>query len=110
VAFESGLSIRREVDRFLKEQGVSVDVVLEFDNIENIKKGIEAGGGVALLPEPMIRKERDAGTLLAARLEGCHLVRPLAIIHRRQSRPGAATQHFIEMLQSQDSAPTNGDI
>ena len=109
VAFEPGLSIRREVDRFLKEQGVTVDVVLEFDNIENIKKGIEAGGGLALLPEPMIRKEREAGTLLAARLEGCRLVRPLAIVHRRQSRPGSATQHFIEMLQSQDSAPTNGD-
>ena len=109
VAFDSGLSIRREVDRFLKEQGVGVEVVLEFDNIENIKKGIEAGGGLALLPEPMIRKERDAGTLLSARLDGCRLVRPLAIVRRRRDRPGAATQDFIEMLQAQDSAPTNGD-
>jgi DNA-binding transcriptional LysR family regulator len=109
VAFERSLGIRREVDRFLKEQGVTVDVVLEFDNIETIKKGIEVGGGLALLPEPMIRKEREAGTLLAARLEGCRMVRPLAIIHRRQHRLGAATQGFIDMLQSQDSTPTNGD-
>ena len=109
VAFEKGLSIRREVDRFLRDEGVTVDVVLEFDNIENIKKGIEVGAGLGLLPEPMIRKEREAGTLLAAKLEGCRMVRPLGIIHRRQNHLGAATQGFIEMLQAHDSAPTNGD-
>jgi DNA-binding transcriptional LysR family regulator len=110
VAFDQGLSIRKEVDRFLRDQGVTVDVVLEFDNIENIKKGIEIGSGLALLPEPMIRKEREAGTLLAAKLEGCRMVRPLAIIHRRQHRPGTATQAFIEMLRAHDAAPTNGHV
>jgi len=110
VAFDRGLSIRKEVDRFLRDQGVAVDVVLEFDNIENIKKGIEIGSGLALLPEPMIRKEREAGTLLAAKLEGCRMVRPLAIIHRRQQRPGTATRAFIEMLRAHDSVPTNGHV
>ncbi len=110
VAFEKTLSIRREVDRFLREHGVSVNVVLEFDNIENIKKGIEIGAGLALLPEPMIRKEKAAGTLVAPILEGCHLMRPLGIIHRRQHRLGAATKGFIAMLRAHDSGPRlNGE-
>src|SRR5437870_2591908 len=34
IAFDKNLQIRREVDRFLKEHGVAVSVVAEFDNIE----------------------------------------------------------------------------
>src|SRR5262249_26328350 len=34
VGFDKGLVIRREVDRFLRDQGVAVRVTMEFDNIE----------------------------------------------------------------------------
>ncbi len=33
VAFDEDLPIRREVDRFLREAGVAVNVVMHFDNI-----------------------------------------------------------------------------
>ena len=100
VAFESGLDIRREVDQYLTQHGVAVNIVHEFDTIENIKQGIiEGGTGVALLPEPTIRKEVQAGTLRALRLEGDRLVRPLAIIHRRRTPPGSAAQDFITLLR-----------
>ena len=52
IAFDTGLDIRREVDHFLAGQGIEVDVVLEFDNIENIKNAIEIGAGLAILPRP----------------------------------------------------------
>jgi DNA-binding transcriptional LysR family regulator len=104
VAFERGLIIRREVDRFLREQEVSVEVVLEFDNIENIKKGIEIGAGLGLLPEPTIRQELRAGTLLALHLEGCRLVRPIGIVHRRQNRLGRAIKGFIDLLRANGTA------
>ena len=60
VAFDKGLVIRREVDRFLRRHGAAIDVLFEFDNIENIKKAIEIGAGVALLPEPTLRQELEA--------------------------------------------------
>ena len=41
VGFDGGLPIRREVDRFLRKHGVHVRVVLEFDNIETIKRAVE---------------------------------------------------------------------
>jgi DNA-binding transcriptional LysR family regulator len=98
IAFDKDLGIRRQVDRFLRQQGVSVEVELEFDNIENIKKGIEIAGGVALLPEPTLRQEVEAGLLVALPLNGCRFVRPLAIICRRQNRPSPAAQRFIDLL------------
>lgn len=39
VAFDQGLTIRREIDRFLRRHGITVEVVLEFDNIEKHQEG-----------------------------------------------------------------------
>jgi DNA-binding transcriptional LysR family regulator len=100
VAFDQGLTIRRELDHFLRQHRTAVEIAVEFDNIENIKKGIEAGAGVSLLPEPMLRREVEAGTLRAIRLRGCRLVRPLGIIHRRNQPLGSAAQGFIDLLRA----------
>lgn len=106
IAFDKELGIRRQVDRFLRQHGAAVEVALEFDNIENIKKGIEIAGGVALLPEPTLRQEVEAGLLVARPLAGCRFVRPLAIIYRRQNRPSPAAQRFIDLLL--DNGTSNG--
>jgi DNA-binding transcriptional LysR family regulator len=106
VGFDKGLVIRREVDHFLREHGVAVDVVMEFDNIENIKKAIEISAGVALLPEPTLRREVEAGTLMAVPLTGCRMVRPLGIIYERHHRLNTSILRFIDMLR--DAEHSNG--
>jgi DNA-binding transcriptional LysR family regulator len=108
IAFDKELGIRRQVDRFLRQQGVAVEVALEFDNIENIKKGIEIAGGVALLPEPTLRQEVEANLLVARSLKGCRFVRPLAIIYRRQNQPSPAAQRFIDLLMENGSSNGTG--
>jgi DNA-binding transcriptional LysR family regulator len=110
VGFDRGLVIRREVDRFLRHHGVSVDVGLEFDNIENIKRAIEIGAGLALLPRPMLAREVQAGTLRALPLRGCELVRPLGIIHRRHHPPGPAALAFIDLLRAEATGRLNGSV
>jgi DNA-binding transcriptional LysR family regulator len=99
VAFTKDLSIRRCVDQFLREHGVAMRVELEFDTIENIKRAIEVGQGISLLPEPTFRQEVRAGTLVARPLDGCRFSRPIGIIHRRQPRLSQAALRFIELLQ-----------
>ncbi len=107
IHFDRGLVIRREVDRFLREQAAHIDVVLEYDNIENIKKAVELGAGVALLPEPTIRREVDDGTLLCRPLLGCSLVRPLGIIHRRHHKLSATATRFMELLRGLPAGSSN---
>lgn len=97
VHFDRNLAIRRRVDRFLRDQGVVVEVACEFDNIENIKQAVAIGAGVALLPEPTLRREVEARTLVALPLFGCRFTRPLGIIHRRQ-RLSPAARLFLELL------------
>jgi DNA-binding transcriptional LysR family regulator len=112
VAFDKGLNIRRHVDRFLRQQGVAVRVAAEFDNIDSIKRAVEIGAGVSLLPEPTLRREIEAGTLAAAQLSGCRLMRPLGILCSRQNKPGAAAVRFIDLLRGLGNgavAAANGD-
>jgi DNA-binding transcriptional LysR family regulator len=104
IGFDKDLVIRRKVDRFLRSRDVTVDVVLEFDNIENIKRAIDAGAGVAMLPEPTVRREVQAGTLVALGLVGDRLVRPLGIIRRRRHKPTATAQRFLDLLRQPDEA------
>ena len=100
IGFEKGLVIRREVDRFLREQGVNVDVVLEFDNIENIKEAVEVGAGVALLPLPTLQREVVSGALAAVPLAEPGMVRPLGVIIRRHARLSLAAHRFMDLLKN----------
>jgi DNA-binding transcriptional LysR family regulator len=109
VAFDKGLVIRREVDRFLRDQDISVIVTLEFDNIENIKKAVQVSAGVALLPRPTLRAELEAGTLAAVPLAGVRFVRPLGIIQRRHSKLSSAALRFIDILRHQNELNGNGE-
>jgi DNA-binding transcriptional LysR family regulator len=104
VAFSKELTIRRKVDQFLRAHKVTVEVGPELDNIESIKKAIEESGGVALLPEPTLRREVQGGTLAAIRLLGCRFVRPLGIILRRHHKLGVSAKRFITLLQHPDTA------
>ena len=111
VGFDKGLTIRREVDRFLREHRVGVDVVLEFDNIENIKKAVEIAAGVALLPRPSLEREIEAGTLAACSLGNGRFVRPLGIIVRRSHSLSATARRFMELLRQPDEpAGHNGPV
>jgi DNA-binding transcriptional LysR family regulator len=103
VGFDEDLTIRHEIDRVLALHGVEPNVVMEFDNIETIKRAIEIDAGVGLLPEPTVIHEVAAGTLSAVRLETDELVRPLGIIHRRGKELSTTARRFIDLLQKEAS-------
>jgi DNA-binding transcriptional LysR family regulator len=99
VSFDPDLVIRHEIDRVLAARGVEPNVVMEFDNIETIKRAIEIDAGVALLPEPTVLREVAAGTLASVRIDDEELVRPLGIIHARGKPLAPTVRRFIELLR-----------
>jgi len=101
VAFDRGLTIRQQMDRLLKRHRVRVEVAMEFDNIEAIKRAVEVGAGIAILPEPTLAREAALHTLAAIPLADAEIARPLGIIHRRGKKFGANLQPFLELLRSQ---------
>ena len=109
VTFDKGLPVRREIDRFLRKNDAEVRVVAEFDNIENIKRAVEDGAGIAILPEPSMRREVQAQTLIKVPLyltsEMQPLIRPVSIIHRRKRHLNPAVTEFIALLRSEEGDP-----
>lgn len=103
VAFDHDLPIRKAIDRALKQHGVKVEVVMEFDNVETIKQAIGINAGVSILPRPTVLKEIGIRTLAAAPLAIAGLVRPIGIIHRRGKRLTPAVAAFIDLLKKADT-------
>lgn len=101
VAFEPELSIRREIDRFLKKNGVDVEPVLEFDNIEAIKNAVEVGSGISLLPTPTFEREVKNGTLAAIGFSPNGFHRPLGFIHRKGKKLHQNAGLFLELLKKE---------
>jgi DNA-binding transcriptional LysR family regulator len=103
VAFEEGLAIREAIDRALARNHAEVNVALEFDNIETMKRAIEIDAGVSVLPEPSVRREISLGSLAKVPLEvngEPALVRPLGIVHRRDRKLSELARQFIGLLKS----------
>jgi len=98
VGFEPDIPTRKALDKILKEQGVKVEYVMQFDNIETVKRAVEVGSGVAILPEETIRAEVAKQTLGAVCLEG-NYSRQLAVIYRKDKVLSPAMTKFIELLK-----------
>ncbi len=101
VAFDEDLPIRREIDRYLREQGVHVNVTMHFDVIEMIKEAVAFGSGLAILPARSLHPELEQGRLKAIPIEFPRLARPVGVIHRRRKKLDRAALAFLELLQAQ---------
>ena len=100
ITLERGLKFRDTLDKELTRRNISVEVAAEFDNIETVKRAIEAGGGIGILPAPTISSELAAGTLAQIAIEGQPLVRPLGVIFRRDQALPEAAEQLVDHLKA----------
>src|SRR5437667_3502274 len=99
IGFDEDLSIRRELDRFFREQGIEMRMAMQFDNIQMIKEAVALGSGISILPARTMLAEVEQGRLVAVPLHAPDLVRPLGIVHRKRKKFNRAAQSFLELLQ-----------
>jgi DNA-binding transcriptional LysR family regulator len=101
VAFDPDVPTRRHIDRRLKAARVKVEVAMEFDNNETLKRAVEIGAGVSILPRTVVQREVAAKTLSYARFRNARpWVRPLGILRPRGKTPTPAESMFLGMLRS----------
>jgi len=111
VAFDRDLAVRKAIDRALKQHGVRVEVVMEFDNVETIKQAIGIAAGVSILPRPTVVMESGMRTLATVPVALSGLARPIGLIYRRGKRLTPAVLRFIETLrQADDTVPERASV
>lgn len=99
VGFDRDLRIRSEIDRVFNVQHVEPRVVMDFDNIETIKRAVEINAGVSLLPAASIEREVTLGTLVGIPFEDVKLTRPIGVVYRRGKELGRAARQFMHLLR-----------
>ncbi|MCK4302713.1 MAG: LysR family transcriptional regulator [Candidatus Eisenbacteria sp.] len=98
VGFERDIPTRRAIDRILRNHRIKVSMVMEFDNIETIKRAVEINAGISILPRMTIDHEVSLGTLVAVRFSRQSYMRPLGILVKRGREIPTVMQRFLDLL------------
>jgi DNA-binding transcriptional LysR family regulator len=99
IAFNAGIPTRRLIDERLSRAGVTVKVLMEFENIETIKNLVEIGSGVSILPVETARKEAKEGTLAVVPLASSDAFRrPTGVLLKQAGVRRAAVRAFVEAM------------
>ena len=99
VLFERDIPTRKATDRILRSYGVSVQKVAEFDNIETIKRAVEVGFGIAIVPYPSVVDEEGNGQLSVIKFNEKEWSRPVAVVHRGDRDLSLAAKKFVDLLR-----------
>jgi LysR family transcriptional regulator, transcriptional activator of the cysJI operon len=101
IGFEPDIPTRKALDRILKEHSVEVHHVMEFDNIETVKRAVEIDAGVAIVPQGTVIQEVAKQTLAQVSFEDGDFFRPLAVIYKRNKVLSPAMKQFISILKEE---------
>src|SRR5689334_19092347 len=99
VGFEPDIPTRKALDKVLKENNIEVKNVMEFDNIETVKRAVEIDAGVSIVPQGTIAQEIAKQTLSAIAIEDAELYRPLAAIYKKNKVLSPAMRQFINIIR-----------
>ncbi|NLX04622.1 MAG: LysR family transcriptional regulator [Phycisphaerae bacterium] len=99
IHFERDQSTRKLIESILRRNEVSVKIVMEQDNIETMKRGVEAGIGISILPEPAIVRELQIGTIVGKPFAEKELHRPVGIIYRKGRAFSEPVKRLLEILK-----------
>lgn len=100
VLFERDTPTRKATDKILKTKGVEVKKIAEFDNIETIKRAVEVGFGLAIVPLPAVADEQRTGRLAVVELVEKEWSRPVGVVYRSDRDLSLAAKKFIQLLKS----------
>ncbi len=98
IGFDPDIPTRKAVDQIFRDHKLEIEPVMEFDNIETVKRAVEIDHGVAIVPQATVLQESSQGSLAMLQFKGRVFTRPLAILHRKGRVLTPAMKKFIEIL------------
>ncbi|HON89967.1 MAG TPA: LysR family transcriptional regulator [Sedimentisphaerales bacterium] len=99
IAFEKEVPTRLWIDGLLSRYNTVVRPVMEFDNIETIKRAVEINAGVSILPQATILQEVASGTLRAIPFSNERFVRPTGILVRKGRAMSQTARYLLDLLR-----------
>ncbi|MBE7536974.1 MAG: LysR family transcriptional regulator [Opitutaceae bacterium] len=98
IGFDPDIPTRKAVDQIFRDNRLEIEPVMEFDNIETVKRAVEIDHGIAIVPHATVIQESRQGTLAVLRFKEREFTRPLAILHRKGRVLTPAMKKFVDTL------------
>jgi len=103
ISFEPDLPTRKAIDGMFTQAGIQVKEVVEFDNIETVKRGVLIENAISIVPSESVRSEVKSGTLAQIMLNGKFVWRPLGIVRRRTKAITPPMREMIRILKQKET-------
>ncbi|KUK14323.1 MAG: LysR family transcriptional regulator [bacterium 42_11] len=87
------------IKKIITERGITIKKTIELGNIEAIKRAVETGLGVSIVPENTVEKEITSGWLIGLKLKNLELKRKLYYVQKKDKILSAAARAFVELLK-----------
>jgi DNA-binding transcriptional LysR family regulator len=98
---------RLKVVQAFKRHKTPLQMGIELPTIEAIKRFVEMGNGVALVPGLTVKSELASGALVRVRVQELQMERKLRLAYRRQATLSHAAREFLQVVE--DYAGRVGD-
>jgi DNA-binding transcriptional LysR family regulator len=102
IGFEPDIPTRKATDKIFREANIEMEPVMEFDNVETVKRAVEINAGIAILPQTTVTREEAQGLLKVINFKDKVYKRPLALMHRKGRVLTPAMKKLISLLTSKD--------
>ncbi|MCB0327035.1 MAG: LysR family transcriptional regulator [Bdellovibrionales bacterium] len=93
---------RTEIERLFKKYNVPLHINVELPSIESIKRFVEMGQGVAIIPRISIMHELERGTLKEVQIEELTVNRNLQLVYRRGDLLSHVPKAFLRLITHTD--------
>jgi DNA-binding transcriptional LysR family regulator len=99
--------LRQKVLLSFKRHKTPLQMEVELPSLEAIKRFVERGNGVALVPRLTVERELEMGSLVGVSVPELHVERKLRLVQRRQMAISHAARAFLRVVEAH--ARTHGD-
>jgi DNA-binding transcriptional LysR family regulator len=99
--------LRQKVISAFKRHKTPLNMDVELPSLDAIKRFVQRGNGVALVPRLTVEGELEAGTLVAVDVPELQMERKLRLVSRRQAALSHAARAFLRVVE--EHAAKHGD-
>jgi DNA-binding transcriptional LysR family regulator len=100
IGFDREAPTRKAIDRILRERDLELEPVMEMDNVETIKRAVEMGVGVSVLPAATVEHEVASGTLVSKPFAEGNFTRPIGLLIRKGKYLDRASQAVLDAFKT----------
>ncbi len=99
--------LRQRVIETFQRRNIPLQMEVELPSLEAIKRFVQRGNGVAMVPRLTVEGELEAGTLVAVEVPELQIERKLRLVHRRGTALSHAAKEFLGVVRTH--AQEHGD-